>query len=281
MVDIYLAMALMLVLSATGGVLVARSVRRQSSRLRLGLLALVVAAIVAHMVFLYDRLALARVLPWPNVVVLGNMVPLLVGTVVGLVWGAAGVHIARAVPLLTALVAVLLRVMYVPLLRPAPECRDEWKDGVCMQTTQATCGAAASATLLAHYGIPATEAGMADACLTSAEGTPRLGMFRGLLRKTAGTPWTVQVLTGDVEKLRTVADDPVILFVGLPRGRRADSRYAREWGWTPGLRHTVVLYGFCEDGKIEIGDPSVGREKWDVEALDVLWDGTAIRLVSR
>jgi hypothetical protein len=84
-----------------------------------------------------------------------------------------------------------------------------------------------------------------------------------------------------VAKLRSVADDPVILFVGLRRGQRADPRYAREWGWTPGLRHTVVLFGFTDDGRIEIGDPSVGREKWSVEALDVLWDGRGLRLVPR
>lgn len=281
MLDIYLAMTLMLSLSAAAGVLAARLVQSRSGRLRLGLVALAVAGIVAHMAFLYDRLVLALMLPVPAAVVLGNLVPVFVGVVVGLVWGAAGVHVTRAAPLLTALVAVLLRVMYVPLLRHAPQCEDVWKDGVCIQTTQATCGAAATATLLEHYGMATTEAEMARLCLTSPEGTLRLGMYRGLLRETAGTPWTVEVFSGDVAKLRSVADDPVILFVGLRRGQRVDPRYAREWGWTPGLRHTVVLFGFTGDGRIEIGDPSVGREKWSVEALDVLWDGKGLRLVPR
>ncbi len=281
MLDIYLAMGLMLALSAAAGVLAARVVRGRAFRLRLGLMAFAVGGIVAYMVLLYDRVAVARMLPVSSLVVVGNPLPVFVGTVIGLVWGAAGVHTARAIPLLTALVAVMIRVMYVPLLRPAPECRDEWRDGVCIQTTQATCGAAAVATLLKHYGIATTEAEMADLCLTSPEGTLHLGMYRGLARKTAGTPWTVEVFSGDVARLRSIAHDPVILFVGLRRGQNADPRYAREWGWTPGLRHTVVLFGFTDESRIEIGDPSVGREYWSVEALDVLWDGKGLRLVPR
>jgi hypothetical protein len=281
MLDIYLSMALMLALGAAAGLLAARLVRGRSVRVRLALMALAVAGIVAYMIFLYDRMALARVLPLSSLVVVGNPLPVFVGAVIGLVWGAAGVHMARAIPLLTALVAVVIRVVYVPLLRHAPECRDEWRDGVCIQTTQTTCGAAAAAALLKQCGMPATEAEMAGLCLTSPEGTLGLGMYRGLLRKTAGTPWTVQVFEGDEDALRSLGDGPAILFVGLRRGQRADPRYAGEWGWTPGLRHTVVLFGFRDEYALEIGDPSIGRERWSVEALDVLWDGTALRLVKR
>jgi hypothetical protein len=54
-----------------------------------------------------------------------------------------------------------------------------------------------------------------------------------------------------------------------------------EWGWTPGKRHAVVVFGFLPDGKIEkidMGDPSVGREKWNVESLNTLWNGEGITL---
>jgi hypothetical protein len=54
--------------------------------------------------------------------------------------------------------------------------------------------------------------------------------------------------------------------------------YVSEWGWTPGKRHAVVVFGFLPGGKLDIGDPSVGREKWDEAALTVLWNGEGIQL---
>jgi len=42
-----------------------------------------------------------------------------------------------------------------------------------------------------------------------------------------------------------------------------------------------IYVGFRENNKIEIGDPAVGREHWDVESLEVLWHGQGIRLVPR
>jgi hypothetical protein len=47
------------------------------------------------------------------------------------------------------------------------------------------------------------------------------------------------------------------------------------------MRHTVVLFGVTSDGKVDIGDPSVGRELWDVADLNVLWQGNGFRLVAR
>lgn len=60
-----------------------------------------------------------------------------------------------------------------------------------------------------------------------------------------------------------------------------DPRYAQEWGWIPGLRHAVVLFGKKADGNLDIGDPSVGREAWTVDDLRVLWHGQGLRLVPR
>jgi len=119
---------------------------------------------------------------------------------------------------------------------------------------------------------------MVDLCLTH-NGTPRLGLYRGLRLKTRGTPWRVEVFSGDVANLRArTAEGPAILFVGLRRGQPVDPRYARDWGWTPGLRHVVVLFGFQERSFLDIGDPAAGRERWRSEALDVLWDGQALLL---
>jgi hypothetical protein len=205
----------------------------------------------------------------------------LAAAIMGLLWAAPGIGRLRKIALLTTLSMATLRVVAAPWVGQRPVCGDLWEKGVCRQTTGASCGPAAAATVLASHGIAASEAEMANLCLTRI-GTSRLGLYRGLRLKTTGTPWRVEVFQGDVAKLRRrAADGPIILFVGLRRGLRADPRYARNWGWTPGLRHVVVLFGFEKGGRIEVGDPSVGRERWRTEALDVLWDGQALQLVRR
>ena len=95
--------------------------------------------------------------------------------------------------------------------------------------------------------------------------------------KTAGTGWRVEPFRADVESLRSETR-LVILLVRLDRREGVDPRYEQAWGWTPGVPHTVVLFGFRQGQKVEIGDPSVGREHWRVQDVEVLWHGEAIRL---
>jgi len=279
--DIWVGLAVVSAASVAAFMLAARSTRRCSGRARLALLGGLVAALVLYVALLYDRLTLARLLPVSNVIVLGNVIPPLAGAIMGVLWGAPGISRARKGVGLVALALATARVVAAPWLGRPPTCGDLWENEVCMQTSGASCGAAAAATLLARSDIPTTEAEMARLCLTT-NGTSRLGLYRGLRLKTAGTPWRVEVFSGDVAKLRQkAAAGPVLLFVGLRRGQRADPRYARDWGWTPGLRHAVVLFGFEEGGVIDVGDPTMGRKRWRAEALDVLWDGQAIRLAPR
>lgn len=164
---------------------------------------------------------------------------------------------------------------------PMPETNDRWRDGVCLQTSPATCSPAAAATLLRAHGIPATEREMAGLCLTREGGTAAHGLYRGLKLKTAGTPWDVEVIDTDAAGLRAMSPGAAILTVRLDRTPGTDSRYEQLWGWTPGVRHTVVFYRFTGDGKVEMGDPSVGRERWSAKDLGVLWHGEGMRLVRR
>ena len=62
---------------------------------------------------------------------------------------------------------------------------------------EATCGAAAAATLLNLRGIPATEQGMIRRCLTSRHGTEPLGLYRGLKLATEGLGPDVRVASHD------------------------------------------------------------------------------------
>ena len=60
-----------------------------------------------------------------------------------------------------------------------------------------------------------------------------------------------------------------------------DPRYVRDWGWEVGRPHAVILFRFLPDDLVEMGDPSIGREKWHVKSLRVLWRGDGMRLVRR
>lgn len=121
---------------------------------------------------------------------------------------------------------------------------------------------------------------MAELCLTRPGGTSMHGLYRGLRIKTAGSGRRVEAFRGNIDILRT-QPGPVILSVKLRPGPRVDPRYEQLWGWTPGVAHTVVFYGFRADGKAEIGDPAVGLEHCRLLDLDVLWQGDGLRLVPR
>ncbi|MGC4046964.1 MAG: hypothetical protein QM758_24480 [Armatimonas sp.] len=238
-----------------------------------------------YALFLYDRLFLVRFLPHPvPALVAGSC--LLLPTTVGLAALAAprlkGTSHRRAT-LLTPLILGGAWHALSPFLGspPATDSAAAGEDEVVRQTSDSSCSAASAATILNYARIDATESELANLCLTRISGTPMLGVYRGLRQKTAGTPWTVSVLShANLSELRRSCQyGPVLLSVGLDRWQRGyDPRYVTEWGWTPGKRHAVVLFGFLPDGKLDIGDPSIGREKWEEKALTVLWNGEGIQL---
>jgi hypothetical protein len=243
----------------------------------------VVGLIVAHVLLVSDRLWVARVLPFSSVPVLGNIVLLaLVGTLAGLAWRAIPGHPVRRGLLVIALFAACVYRTLLPAFpTPPTTLADRWRAAVCLQTSSASCSPAAVATLLRAHGIDATEAEMARLCLSSERGTAILGRYRGLKLKTAGTPWDVEVFRTDEAGLRQMTG-PTLLSVRLDPAPGVDPRYEQLWGWTPGVAHTVVCFGFTADGqKVEMGDPAVGREHWSTDDLGVLWKGEGLRLVRR
>lgn len=270
---------------SAAAILVGRRLAR-SRRLSLcAALSLLVA--IGYAFFLYDRLVLAWLVPVPGIAVLGNglLLPLSVflsalvaPSIQGTVWRKAG--------FLPPLVALGAWHAFGPLAGapPATVAKATLTDGVVRQTSESTCSAASAATLLIYAGIPASESELAALCFTRSAGTPMLGTFRGLAKKCKGAPFGVRVLSwATVAELKAACrTGPVMLSVGLDRWQRGyDPRYVTEWGWSPGSRHAIVLFGFLPGGKLDIGDPSVGREKWDEDALAVLWNGEGVPLVRR
>lgn len=126
------------------------------------------------------------------------------------------------------------------------------RDGVCMQTTDYTCGAASAAMLVTHLGRPADERTMSELCWTnSLTGTDAPGVRRGL-RKHLGPGFRVDVVRagwGDLQRhapclvvvkfgaivdhwvlvLEAGPDDALVLDPLVGRGRRSKDELLRLW----------------------------------------------------
>jgi hypothetical protein len=224
---------------------------------------------------------LATVAPLALLPVLGNPV-LLVALPLGALLLRAPLPLWRRLLFATALCGIAVWATVRPVVSPTPACRDQWQDGVCIQTQPSSCSAAAGATLLRHYGIDATEEEMAGLCLTSPKGTTVQGLLRGLAIKTKRTAYRPVLLQLSLEDLQSPKNLPAITNVVLTkRVDERDSRYSQKWGWQIGVPHAVVVIAFPGDGRVLMADPSVGREHWLVKELGDLMTGECVVLVSR
>jgi len=141
--------------------------------------------------------------------------------------------------------AVLLVPYSKPLLMPLDlgNVQDRWRDGVCLQSTSATCGPACAATLLRHAGIEATEGQMAKECFSYARGTENWYMARALRRRGLRVAFAAD--RAEPEELRYPA------IAGVRLGRNG-----------PG--HFVTVLGREGDGYV-VGDPLRGRVRVALE----------------
>ena len=226
MTDLYLALALMAAVSVAL-FLLGLALGRRLARGALAVAALLTCAFIVGFVrFASDRLLLARLLPFSNVVVLADWLPAAVALLAGLAWRRIDGRAWRKGLLVVPLVLLCGFRSANTLFGTAPPPDDRWKRGVCLQTSQASCSAAAAATLLKAHGIDTNEAEMARLCLTRPAGTPMHGLYRGLKLKTKDSPWDVGAFRGDLNSLRG-EKGPVILSVRLDPGPGVDERYAR------------------------------------------------------
>jgi len=282
MTDLYIAGAIITLLSALL-FLLGRKVGKTASPRLFNLIAVATVALLwLYVKEFQETWLLSRMLPFSSVILLGAWHPLFGGFLSGMTWQRFVETRWRKYVCVLPLVAISAYAPVRNLWGDVPWTKNYWVNGVCLQTSASSCSAAAAATMLAHYGINATETELSKLCLTrSGKGTTWFGLYRGLKLKTAGTDWDVEIVKWSPTQLINKPPGPVILSVRLDDRPGIDPRYQLQWGWTPGLQHAVVLFECMIDGRIDMGDPSVGREIWTVPVLDDLWHGDAMRLVTR
>ena len=249
---------------------------------RTGGAALAVLLTLGFAMRFHGRLVMAQWLPVSNVIVVGNWIPLAAAFLAGVAGFNARVPRWRRVLIGLMILSVAAYSMALPLLETPPKAHEQWTEtGVCLQSNRASCSACAAATMLRVYGIQAGEREMMRLCLTGKDGTPQLGLYRGLELKTRGTPYHPQAFHATTDELLRYNRWPAVLLVRLDAGENVDPRYEQEWGWSPGLGHAVVVFGRVGEDRLDIGDPSIGREQWTIEDLRTLWHGEGIRLMAR
>ena len=183
-----------------------------------------------------------------------------------------------AILLVMGSTAAILWPLLSIAVRPAPEGGDQWKNGVAMQTSWATCSPAAAATLFRAEGIDVSESDLIPLCLTDSSGTPTLGLYRGIKLVSDQQDRSVEVMDETLNEMWTRNDWPLLMAVELPYGVE-DRRYADQWGWIPGMGHSVVALRLTNDGRrLIVGDPSTGLEEWSKDDLRILWHGDGIRV---
>jgi hypothetical protein len=166
------------------------------------------------------------------------------------------------------------------MLGAAPECQIYSSSAELLsQTTPHTCSAACAASLLRIHGVSATEAELAELCLTR-EGTHWLGVYRGLMLKTEGTDWTVEVESYSQDSLDRTGLQPGILCLNIDPSQLQN---CVDHGFKEEVGHSVLYLGPTAGNGITVFDPApdFGVESWGRQMLGGIRNGVILRIVPR
>lgn len=294
--DLAIAVATLLVVSTAifvGAVNVGRS------KLRRSVLALMTSGLLfAFSSCLHGQVSLTSVLPMSSAIILGNWLPMGAAMLAGLLYGRKEIPQWRRAVFALGLLGVGWYAVLCTVSPVSIQSNNQFANGVCLQSSPATCSAGAAASLLGVYGIETNETEMVRLCLTGRIGTNMLGIYRGLKMKTDGTPFDVEPVCCSFAQLQDSQICPMLLPVKLqsltpitygPPRRRVHPMFTASG--KPALLenllkkdHCIVLYGFTGEGDAIIGDPSnrtYGRVHWKKEQLEKSWRGEGFRLVRR
>lgn len=132
---------------------------------------------------------------------------------------------------------------------------DRWSDGICMQSTSSTCGAASSASVLRHFGIIVTEARLAAEAHSYSGGTEAWYLARAL--RSRGL--LVRFESGS----------------GIPPDRCLPAVVGVRLG---PVGHFIAIIG-REGDRFIVGDPLRGREPLSGDELLERYEFTGFRMV--
>ncbi|MFM2296018.1 MAG: hypothetical protein RLZZ350_2431 [Verrucomicrobiota bacterium] len=136
---------------------------------------------------------------------------------------------------------------------------DRWTNGVCLQSSESSCGPASAATLLKHFGKTATEKEIAQASFTSRRGTENWYLLRTLRQRGLRAYYSIS------ETNRTNPPSPAIVGVRL--------------GSTAGAGHFIAVLGKSENRYV-IGDPLNGHEELSLAELQDRYYFTGFAIVA-
>lgn len=114
-----------------------------------------------------------------------------------------------------AILAVIVVAPYAkPLIRPLNKTQltEQWKDGVCLQSTPSTCGPASAATIASSLGRRVTEAELAEESFTYVGGTENWYLVRALRKRGFETEFKPTAPNAEVFPTSAIAG------VRLPQG---------------------------------------------------------------
>lgn len=281
MTDLITAIVLMTLLSIAAGWLSSRIAYSAQGQWNVALLAISIVAAIFFQFYASGQLFWARLVSSSAAIIYTNLAAIFAALAAGWVMRIPNTPRWRKIGLAIMLSLMSIAAILWPLLsiavRPPPPGGDNWQADVAMQTSWATCSPAAAATLLRAEGIRTSEREMIPLCLTDSAGTPTLGLYRGIKLMADQNQRSVEVLNRSISELDAADDWPVLLAVRLPFGVE-DRRYADQWGWIPGMGHSVVVLERTGEGGFLIADPAVGPETWTRDDLDLLWHGAGLRI---
>jgi predicted double-glycine peptidase len=229
--------------------------------------ALLVASLIAMLVWPLMRLVTPRAIDLTGVATVACTEFTLLAIPAGLFFGVASRRVKRgpdrrAIAVLTLVAGVYFVKagwwMVGPGVRtPGPTAIDS--EGICRQTTDATCVAASMVTALRMRGIEAEEEEMARLAYTERSGgTTDSRALWALQRKLAGTGLRARYERMDLAALRA-ATKPVLVQL--------------HWGFF--ASHMVPVLEVTDEGVV-IGDPMGGVYTMTLAAFEREWKGMGI-----
>jgi predicted double-glycine peptidase len=245
-----------------------RITRRTQQHHHILILLACIALAMAYVSLARDSAWQIMFMPFTNTIVYGKWLFIIVAFAAGLLSSSGIIRPFSKLFLIPALLFVGSMDFGEYVLYPKPPIGNIVIDSIVGQSSDATCSPAACATFLRLYHVKVLEKQMVEACLTTRNGTPNQGIWRALKMY---VPDGYKVSVARFKDYHSLPF-PVLVNLKLKEGDINSGRYSGQWGWRPGIPHTVVLLGHADNGKLLVADPATGMDVWDYQILDVLWD---------